>query len=163
MFAVIISISGDQLLSLLNDIHFWGNDLHSSVSVHVWNCPSTNPLSKMGMCPRPSQKGALHSLSERFRHRCMTQLEAKRHSRTLRGLLWEPLHFQRHLNLERFGLNSLPGVLVLHKAWKGRSVEGWQQTREDNGILMTWIAPLHLLGFPDFSVIVSVFPFFWLY
>lgn len=32
-------------------------------------------------------------------------------------------------NLECFGLNSLPGVLVLHKAWKGRSVEGWQQTR----------------------------------
>lgn len=66
-------------------------------------------------------------------------------------------------NLECFGLNSLPGVLVLHKAWKGRSVEGWQQTREESGILMTWIAPLHLPCFPDISVIVSVFPFFWLY
>lgn len=59
MFGVIISTGRSQLyVSLLNNAQgFWGNDfIAQSRLIYRTNRPSTNPLSKMGMCPGPSQK-----------------------------------------------------------------------------------------------------------
>lgn len=89
MFGVIISTGRSQLyVSLLNNARFWGNDFHCSVSVDIQNEPSLHkPIVQDGHVPRAKSKGALHSLSERCRHKCVPQLEAERHSQTWLGLL----------------------------------------------------------------------------
>lgn len=142
MFGVTISTGRSQLyLYWIMLISGEMTSIAQSWVMYRMNRPSTNPLSKMGMWPRPSQKehcilslkGADTNVSPSWRLKDIVRLgwDFCRSHCIFRGT-W---------SWKVYGLNLLPGALVLHKAWKGRSTWGWRQTRKDNGILMTWIAP----------------------
>lgn len=154
-------------MSVPNKIHFWWNYLHSSVPVCVQKELSLhNPFIQNGDVTQAQSKGAFHSPSERLRPGWVTQLEPKRHSKTLQGLLSERAPFLGAFRSERFGVWTywLTSCHHMRSENEEASKNGDKQQRATAAWCLN--EPLHqpscLIAalIPDFSVRLNIFPFF---
>ena len=149
-FGVIISTGRSQLnLYWIMLVSGEMTSIAQSWLMYRTNCPSTNPLSKTGMCPRPSQnehwilsvRDADTNVSPNWRLKDIVRLgwDFCRSHCIFRGT-W---------SWKVYVLNLLPGVLVLHKAWKAEVHEDGD--RQERTMASWWLElhPGYLL--PDYS------------